>query len=118
MDDTQTTAGAAKALFQLKQSVDWATLSLSFAFSSTSSALILLKSYLVENKRPPWWLVLNSAMISGLLSIVVIAWMQDYEASLTKKIAISILCGFSGDSLLRAMVTRLLKLVKNDNPTL
>lgn len=115
MDDSHATAEAAKALLQFKQAVDWVTLALSFGFSSASSALVLIKGYLIDNKKPSWAIILNSAMISGLLSVVVIAWMQDYETSLTKKIAISIMCGFSGDSLLRAVVTRFLKLVKNEN---
>lgn len=115
MDDPQATSVATRALLDYRQGVEWTQLGLAYAFSSASSALVLIKSYLVENKRPSWWLVLNSAMISGLLSVVVVAWMQDYETALSKKIAISILCGFSGDALLRALVTKFLKVFKTES---
>lgn len=117
MEDPQSTSGAAaKALLDYKQSVEWTNLSIAYIFSSAASALVLIKGYLVENRRPAWALVLTSAMISGLLSVVVIAWMQDYEAALGKKIAIAILCGFSGDALLRAVISRFIKAVKIDEP--
>jgi hypothetical protein len=104
--------GAAKALISYKQTVEWGTLGLAYAFSSFASALVLIKSYLVEGKKVSWWLVLNSALISGLLSVVVVAWMHDYDTSLSKKIAISIMCGFSGDVLLRALITKFINSIK------
>ena len=105
--------GAAKALLNYKQNIEWGTLGISYAFSSAASALTLIKSYLVEGKKVPWWLVINSALISGLLAVVVVAWMHDYDTSLSKKIAIAIMCGFSGDALLRALITKFVKTVKS-----
>ncbi len=113
MNESDTTQAATKALLGYKQSVEWGTLGLAYAFSSAASALVLIKSYLTEGVKPNWWLVLNSALISGLLSVVVVAWMSDYDASLSKKIAISIMCGFSGDALLRALLTKFMKAINS-----
>lgn len=107
-DTLQKAAEQAQALSQMNSHA-LQQLGVSFVLGSFTSAWWTLRE---GKRRPKAGEVVSSAIVSGMVSLAVVALLLDYNITFGRLVFVSIMCGFGGDVLVRVMARGFVNFVR------